>query len=33
MSLGEHFGGMEVLEVVVVTLDQDLVIGALEIVS
>ena len=33
LSSGEHFGGFEILEIYVVTLDQDLLIGALEIVS
>ena len=31
--MGEHFEGLELLEVVVVALDQDLVIGAVEVVS
>ena len=33
LSSREHFGGLEVLEVRVVALDQDLVIGALVVVS
>ena len=31
--MGEQFGGFEVLEVLVVALDEDLVMGAIEIVS
>jgi hypothetical protein len=33
LSSGEHFGGLEILEILLVTLHQDLVIGPVRIVS
>jgi hypothetical protein len=33
MSSGKHIGGLEMLEIFVVALDQDIAIGTLEIVS
>lgn len=33
ISSGEHFGILELLEILMVSLDQDLVVGALELVS